>query len=436
MPAPPPVLASALLDAAKSRLQTGSGNDSSTAHAAEEWDLMKDLDEGVSSVTGRSVLSCGRVVGISGLRSSGKGGQENDIRALVYELSFYILTTALIKAPKKLRNDPRHSKACVIQYFDSRPLEKEDLVTAVQERLPSQPVEEIENLVDGLQMYRAFDFDEILEAVDKVSDTLYDLQQRREKTARVDISDNDDNTKSISTKQPAVVIDRASKGTENEEQEAPFLLILEGVDQSLEEVIRASDAVAGHARLIPLLRTLTILSRTYASFLTIVVVNFITLPRLSSNVGLTSGTEREGNNITTPHIDDHGDHQPSSSSSSSSSSSPRRREIAATSSTGTERKAYVTTQPGQQQHSTSGPRIPSLKHHNHPLVPLYSIFSTADTVTNRGEPLSSRHSSILVRSLEQGFDTHLLVSEVQGQAIVECVKDRVGGSVGRWCVME
>jgi hypothetical protein len=42
--------------------------------------------------------------------------------------------------------------------------------------------------------------------------------------------------------------------------------------------------------------------------------------------------------------------------------------------------------------------------------------------------------SLLMRTLDQGIDTHVLVSMVKEDCVVEVVKDRVGAGVGRWCI--
>ena len=44
--------------------------------------------------------------------------------------------------------------------------------------------------------------------------------------------------------------------------------------------------------------------------------------------------------------------------------------------------------------------------------------------------------SLLMRTLDQGVDTHLLLSSVGQVSVVEVIKDRVGEHVGRWCVWE
>ncbi|KAL3479248.1 hypothetical protein BJX99DRAFT_245055 [Aspergillus californicus] len=56
---------------------------------------------------------------------------------------------------------------------------------------------------------------------------------------------------------------------------------------------------------------------------------------------------------------------------------------------------------------------------------IQSIFSITDT------PL---FPTLLMRTLDQGVDTHLLVSRTRGVPVVEVVKDRVGNGIGRWCV--
>ncbi|GKZ64015.1 hypothetical protein AnigIFM50267_000307 [Aspergillus niger] len=49
---------------------------------------------------------------------------------------------------------------------------------------------------------------------------------------------------------------------------------------------------------------------------------------------------------------------------------------------------------------------------------------------------SEMFPSLLMKTLDQGIDTHLLVSSIGRVPVVEVIKDRVGGNVGRWCVLE
>lgn len=44
--------------------------------------------------------------------------------------------------------------------------------------------------------------------------------------------------------------------------------------------------------------------------------------------------------------------------------------------------------------------------------------------------------SLLLRTLDQGVDTHLLMSTVQNVRVVEVIKDRGGGGTGKWCVWD
>lgn len=44
--------------------------------------------------------------------------------------------------------------------------------------------------------------------------------------------------------------------------------------------------------------------------------------------------------------------------------------------------------------------------------------------------------SLLMRVLDQGLDTHLLLSQIRQTWVVEVVKDRLGESVGKWCIWQ
>lgn len=47
---------------------------------------------------------------------------------------------------------------------------------------------------------------------------------------------------------------------------------------------------------------------------------------------------------------------------------------------------------------------------------------------------SSLFPSLMLRTLDQGIDTHLLLSTVRNTPVVEIVKDREGDGVGKWCI--
>ncbi|KAE8371959.1 hypothetical protein BDV26DRAFT_112251 [Aspergillus bertholletiae] len=44
--------------------------------------------------------------------------------------------------------------------------------------------------------------------------------------------------------------------------------------------------------------------------------------------------------------------------------------------------------------------------------------------------------SLLMRTLEQGIDVHLLLSTVKSAPVIEVIKDRAGNGVGRWCIWD
>ncbi|KAL2860575.1 hypothetical protein BJX68DRAFT_88501 [Aspergillus pseudodeflectus] len=62
--------------------------------------------------------------------------------------------------------------------------------------------------------------------------------------------------------------------------------------------------------------------------------------------------------------------------------------------------------------------------HQAPDDGLQSMFSVTDA------PL---FPSLLMRTLDQGIDTHLLMSNTRNVPVVEVIKDRVGSGVGKWC---
>ncbi|EEH39848.2 hypothetical protein PAAG_02037 [Paracoccidioides lutzii Pb01] len=357
----PAILASALLNAA---LRNSHVHELQHLESGERapWDLTRDIEEGVSFFPAQSILSCGRVIGISGLQSmrtkGPREGMDDDIRSWVDEVSQHILVTLLSKYTPGL-SFPR---AFLIQYFDSRPLSSQSIYPSIQQRLPDRSAEEIESILGNLQTHRVYDFDELLQAVSQVSDTLFEFNQ----------------------------LHRGLEIKETECSSTQILLLIEGIDQSLEETIRFSNPGAAQARLIPLLRTLTVLSRTYASFLSVILVNSISLPYI-------------------PSID-------------------LAREEASTD--GNDTNAW------QRQHPQHSQQMDQQQQH-HPNVPVHSIFAKIPEQANHHSkkiPLST-YLSPLARSLDQGCDVHLLVSRVEGQMVIEVAKDRVGDKVGLWCAL-
>lgn len=54
---------------------------------------------------------------------------------------------------------------------------------------------------------------------------------------------------------------------------------------------------------------------------------------------------------------------------------------------------------------------------------IHSIFQT---------PGTSLLSTLLMRTLDQGIDTHILLSDVKATQIAEVIKDRIGTGLGKW----
>lgn len=133
-----------------------------------------------------------------------------------------------------------------------------------------------------------------------------------------------------------------------------IVLIVAGLDNLTEQVIRTSNPARGAAVLTSTLRTLTQLSRLYASYLSVILVN-------TSGLGTAN-----------PHRDRN-------------------------------QGAGAARQPLEDG--------------------IHSIFHS---------DVSSLFPTLLTKMLDQGIDTHLLLSDVRGAEIVEVIKDRVGTGLGKW----
>ncbi|KAL6233702.1 hypothetical protein BDW75DRAFT_241762 [Aspergillus navahoensis] len=163
---------------------------------------------------------------------------------------------------------------------------------------------------------------------------------------------------------------------QNENRDQQTVVVIAGLDTLTEAVIRSSNAVRGTAVLTSALRTITQLSRMHGDYLSVLLVN-------TSGVG------------PSPSMHQHLNQYPNQSQA-------------------------------QREHETQHARddgngIQSMFNTHAPLFP-----------------------SLLMKTLDQGVDTHLLVSisdlrmDVHGRRlvvpVVEVIKDRVGGGLGRWCV--
>lgn len=64
------------------------------------------------------------------------------------------------------------------------------------------------------------------------------------------------------------------------------------------------------------------------------------------------------------------------------------------------------------------------------------LFSREDGLHSIFHASEKLFPSLLMRTLEQGIDAHLLLSTVKSAHVVEVIKDRVGNGVGRWCTWD
>ena len=137
-------------------------------------------------------------------------------------------------------------------------------------------------------------------------------------------------------------------------------MIVVGLDTLAEGIIRASNPVKGTALLAATLRNLTRLSRTYATFLSVMLVNT--------------------NGLGAPHFE----------------------------SDKVLEKPKALLEEDIRLSRDDG---------------IHSIFQSP------GPPLLS---TLLMRTLDQGIDTHILLSDIKSAKVAEVIKDRVGTGLGKW----
>lgn len=89
------ILASTLLQKSRRGQSNGILDAPDARHVdGSSWDLMRDIDLGVPSAPDCTILSCGRVVGVSGLSSADDlthGNNERDVRGWVGEVRWVLL---------------------------------------------------------------------------------------------------------------------------------------------------------------------------------------------------------------------------------------------------------------------------------------------------------------------------------------------------------
>lgn len=251
-------------------------------------------------------------------------------------------------------------------------------------------------LLARVEILRVFDFEGMGEAVGEVSERIYAEREKGEKDGEV-------------------------------------LVVVGGIDRFTKRVIERSNAARGNALLGGLLRRVGVLARREE--VRVVVVN--------DGVGVGgSGAGSRG-------VRDEG--------KSEGAGAPNLRRSVVVSrigggadgeSSGGEGKGGISTETEEEQEagddtdgmeeSTTEPPAP--RSHPPEQQPRYqrqnqhpsSIF--LHNQVNHGHP--SGLYLVFNKTLDQGIDTHFLVSRIQGQGIVEVAKDRVGDGVGRWCIWE
>ncbi|KAK2743670.1 hypothetical protein FQN57_004779 [Myotisia sp. PD_48] len=362
------VLASALLSSESSapvdcQIDSGEGVDS------KQWNLKEDLEDGISLVTG------GKVVGISPIASHPSSTEIGscDTKYWTSKLSLHFLIKLVSKSCRRIVSG--RPNAFVIQFYDSNQLSSELLYRSIKQTFPDFSQSELENVLNSIKIFRAFEFGEMLRAVDQVSDMLFHLHQQN--------------------------IEETS--AENEVlPQSPVLLLVEGIDKAAQEIIRTSTATAANSQLSLLLRTFTILSRTYHSHLVVLIVNSI--PQSQSQ-----GTTVPGANPSpdTQQVRDHNstDTHPST--------------------------------PSMTVNDYSGelglPQASAVR----PLgldMPVQSIFVSPRSTSRLYSRAPPRYISPMTRTIDQGIDMHILISAVHNNVIVEVAKDRTGDNTGRWCI--
>lgn len=247
--------------------------------------------------------------------------------------------------------------------------------------------------LDSVQLLPVCDFAAAAQAIGKVADSLRTIHSGEPK-AKLKSSEPDasalcqqhaEQTRAFAG--PLATTVRSCGDCHHHHQQQPVvLLIVVGLDSLANGVVRSSNATRGAAQLSSALRTLTQLSRTYPTmsaslFLSVMLVNTSGLGTGSSNgSGFVAG---DGATRSTALLQAEREQK-----LSSSSTAPKPR-------------------PGTSTVEAN----------------LHSIFSSGESLL----------PSLLMKVLDQGIDTHLLLSTVRGRSVVEVIKDRLGDGLGRWC---
>ncbi|KAM5445259.1 hypothetical protein MaudCBS49596_007682 [Microsporum audouinii] len=374
-----PILASSLLPPDDDPASIASSLDE------DEWRLKPDIygDE-ASKKPAAAIASTGQVLGISSLIPNlDQGNQTSDnngnVREWVDELSVHFLISLITRSPRITPDRPR---AFVIQFSGRRPLPPTTLQGFIQAKLPDLSLKETEAIINSVSIFHASGFGQIVNAVDQVSDLLFKVEQIRQE------SKNENTLSPNISSSPGGQARMKSENARGKEDaaEPPILLLIEGMDLAVHEIIRTSDIDTAGAQLSSFLRTLTLLCQTYKSLLTVILINSIPLrplPPMSLQLSpeelqaqLRAGTTPVETPWTSPY---------------------------------------------------------TVKDMEIPVESAFDALPDRQLITASPYPPNQR-LSLLADAIGEGIDIHLVVSCVDNERIIEVVKDRVGDNLGRWDV--
>ncbi|KAJ5792997.1 uncharacterized protein N7503_008975 [Penicillium pulvis] len=309
-----PVLAQSLLGEPG---PTATKNEQPTQRpTTNDWNLKDDWAAGIQS-SSDAIFRCGSVIGFSRLRTRSSDNDE-----YIGQIPRYLLTKHLRKIPSSAEANTFIIYPSNFDAFAAR-----NLFTDLQSGPSALSKDDALKRLDLVQLFPVNNLQNAAQAIKQVSELLQEAQEKRQQLDQAAASTN-----------PAII------------------LVVAGLDTLAEGVVRASNPARGAAVLASTLRILTRMSRTYSSFLSVMLVN-------TNGLG--------------PHV-----------------------EVEHDGSTGREVDARPTDHDG-----------------------IHSIFQL---------PGSSLLSTLLMRTLDQGIDTHILLSDVKYARVAEVVKDRTGAGLGKW----
>ncbi|KAJ6011285.1 hypothetical protein N7451_002697 [Penicillium sp. IBT 35674x] len=315
-----PVLAHALLS---EPAPTATNNEQPTQRpTTNDWNLKDDWAAGIQS-SSDAIFRCGTVIGFSRLRTRSSDNDE-----YIGQIPRYLLTTHLRKNPLSAEANTFIIYPSNFDAFAAR-----NLFTDLQSGPSALTKDDALKRLDLVQLFPVYNLQNAAQAIKQVSDLLQEAREKRQQMDQAAASSN-----------PAII------------------LVVAGLDTLAEGVVRASNPARGAAVLASTLRILTRMSRTYSSFLSVMLVN-------TNGLGPHVEVEHEGLNG---------------------------------------RAAFVTGEVDARPTAHDG---------------IHSIFQL---------PGSSLLSTLLMRTLDQGIDTHILLSDVKYARVAEVIKDRTGAGLGKW----